>query len=45
MLSTCRYHTESVLVHELGHSVMNLGMDKQQRDEVEASYQEAKGEG
>jgi hypothetical protein len=41
---TRRYPKESILVHELAHAVMNLGLDKQQRRRVEGCYEHAKAQ-
>lgn len=36
-----RYYQESILVHEFGHSVMNLGFDDDQMSRIKAAYQAA----
>lgn len=40
-----RYHSESVLVHELGHSVMNCGFDDSQMRRVEEAFRVALASG
>jgi oligoendopeptidase F len=35
MSGDTRYSSESILVHELGHAVMSIGMEKEQAQRVE----------
>lgn len=39
------YWQENILIHEFSHSIMCIGMDHQQRQSVEAAYNEAKAAG
>merc|ERR1712050_374527 len=41
MIGCDRYHSESILVHEFGHTVMNCGFDDSQMRRIEEAYREA----
>ncbi len=40
-----RYPTESILVHEFAHAVMNIGMTEEQREAVREAYEKAREDG
>ena len=40
-----RYRHESILIHEFGHAVMNLGLDSAERRAVRAAYRSAINDG
>ena len=36
------YWQENILIHEFAHSIMCIGMDQEQRQSIEAAFEEAK---
>lgn len=40
-----RYHGESILIHEFGHTMLVMGLDKDFRAEVQAAYKDAMAKG